>query len=436
MTQTNSLLTHAIFGHAGLKTRFDDDALVAALVRVEVALAEVQAELGLIPSPAALAIAALPRTHNVSASTLAEGVSQAGVPVPALVASLRQSLPEEAAEWLHFGATSQDVVDSALCLCYQAALEDIEKGLTALIDRLEELSLRHALTVMLGRTRGQLATPITFGLRVAQWAQPLIAMEAELPMLRRTALRVQLGGAAGSRMVMGDAGPEVARRLAVRLGLAKSAPWHTDRSGIRKIAWWLSELITATAKIGADVALLARGEIAEVSLAQGGRSSTMPHKSNPVIAEALQSLGAVAAATNAGLAASAVHSEERDGVNWPAEWALMPPLFEAVGAALSHTEKLLNSLDINKEAMAARIAETPEVKSEAAVFALAPLFGRSKASRLVAEALASDRPLLEALPNVPELDWAAALSEEAFTIPAAAVAEEIFAARATLPDHK
>ncbi|MEM1362206.1 MAG: lyase family protein [Pseudomonadota bacterium] len=435
MTGHSSLLTSAIFGHSGLKSRFEDDALIAAMVQVEVTLARVQAELGLIPVEAAQAIADLPKAHAVSSSALVAGVADAGVPVPALVASLRQSLSEDAADWLHFGATSQDIIDTALCLCYQAALQDLEAGLATVIDTLESLSRAHAETLMIGRTRGQLATPITFGLRAAQWAQPLISRELDLPGLRESALRVQLGGAAGSQMVLGEMGPEVSRLLAEQLGLAAASPWHTDRSGIRKLAQWLSDMIMSMAKIGADVALMARGEIAEVSLANGGGSSTMPHKSNPVIAEALQSLTAVAAATNAGLASAAVHTEERDGANWPVEWALMPPLFEAAGAAISHAQKLLGGLEVRADAMAARLAATPEVKAEAAVFALARRVGRSEASRLVTIALASDQPLRQALPEIPDLSWDEALSDRAFCAPAAVVAAEIFAKRQPSSDH-
>lgn len=429
MTRASGLLTDPIFGDPTIRAHFDDQAIMQAMVRVEAALACVQAELGVLPEAAARAISALPGRAEIQSTELVAGVANNGVPVPALVEALRAQLAPEAADWLHYGVTSQDVVDTALCLCYGAAVHDLEASLGAVIDALERQSRAHSETLMLARTRGQLATPITFGLRVAQWAQPLIALESELGPLRQTALRVQLGGASGSRNVFGDVGPQVAKRLAKALNLSDSAPWHSDRSGIGRMASWLARLITATAKIGTDVALLARGEIAELRPAAGGSSSTMPHKSNPVKAEALQSLAPIAVACEAGLTASSTHAEERDGAPWSVEWTLMPTIFEAAGAALAHAETLVGGLQVNTAAMRARIDSTPEVKAEAAVFALAPGRGRIEASRIVADILASGRPLVEALSEHADIDWGKVLADEAYTRPAAETATQIFASR-------
>lgn len=425
MTGGPHSLTGPLFGHAPSRAQFDDAAFARAMIRTEIALAQAQAGLGLVPESAASAIAQLPLTAPDTA--LAAGVANAGVPVPALLTHLRTHLPAPAADWLHHGATSQDIIDTAMCLCAQAALSDLGTALATLIDRLHTLSTAHADTLMLARTRGQLATPITFGLRVAHWAQPLIALDHQRARLATRALRVQLGGASGSLSSMGDHGPAIAARMAAQLALTDSPPWHTDRSGLRELAGWLVRLVTATGKIGRDVALMARGEIGEVRVAGGGGSSTMPHKSNPIAAETLQALVPLALGYDAGLAASALHAEERDGAAWPVEWALLPMLFETAGAALNHATALLAALQVDTAALRARATADPAVLAEAAVFALAPHLGRAEATRRVTAALATGQPLPQALGPQPGLDWDSALSDAAFTAPAARIAQRIFA---------
>lgn len=422
-------MTDAIFGNVTIRACLDDPALCSQMIRVEIALARAQAELGVIPAEAAGNIASRLSGASPDLDRLKTGVAEAGVPVPALVGALRAELRPEDADWLHYGATSQDIVDTAFCLCFGVALDHVETRLAQVIDTLYALANRHAETLMLARTRGQLATPITFGLRAAQWAQPLIALEAETPDVRSSSLRVQLGGASGSRSVFGDKGGDLAGLLARHLGLADSPPWHTDRSGLRRLANWLSRTTSATAKIGRDFALSARGEIGELRAAKGGGSSTMPHKSNPVTAEALQSLVAIGVACEAALAASGAHSEERDGALWPVEWVMMPLLFEATGAALDHAGKLLEGMQVEAETMNKRIDDFPEVRAEAAVFALAQKLGRVEASRLVAETLASGSDLTSLFELWPEADLEESLSDAAFAAPSAELVQRIFSQR-------
>ncbi len=424
-------LTQPIFGDQGIAACFRDAAMTAAMLRVEAALATAQAQVGVIPQAAAKEIAARATTLDVPSPALAQGVAKSGVPVPALVAHLKQALSAQSADWVHFGATSQDIVDTASTLCFGAALDQIAPALAALIDSLAQQSATYCDTVFLARTRGQLATPITFGLRIAQWAQPLIALEAELPELRSRALRIQLGGASGSRAMLGAAGADIAAAMARELGISDSAPWHTDRSGIRALSGWLDRLVAALSKIGADLALSSRGEVAEAYGGAGGGSSTMPHKSNPVTAEALQSLACLAQACAAGLGASAVHAEERDGRMWAVEWLLMPQMFEGAGAALHHAQGLCDTLRVREDAMLDRIAAVPEVMAEAAVFALAPSIGRQQAEACVKQALASGAGLKAGLAAQDHagVDWDQVLDPVACVPASAAVADQIFAAR-------
>ncbi|MEM9320496.1 MAG: lyase family protein [Pseudomonadota bacterium] len=421
-------LIDPIFGDATLRACFDDAALTAAMLQVEAALAQAQAELGIVPQSAAVEIASTCRSADIAARALAQGVARTGVPIPALLAELRGHLSPQAADWVHYGATSQDIVDTAFCLCYRAALTALEATLAEVIDQLQSISEKHRDTVMLARTRGQVATPITFGLRVANWAQPLIALEAELGALRSQVLCVQFGGASGSRSAGGQ-GAETTRLLGERLGLAEAPPWHSDRNAIRRLANALSRLIAAIAKMGRDLALLSRSEIAEIRLGDVGGSSTMPHKANPVGAEALQSIAAIAVACEAGLAASASHAEERDGAKWPVEWALMPSLFEATGAGLTRAYVLLGTLAVNPDAMQARADAASDVRAEAAVFALAPSLGRAEATKRVKAALSAGRDLSDLLAQSGLANSAEMLGDAAFTAPAAEVAADIFARR-------
>lgn len=421
-------MTRPILGDARIGARFDDAAFTRAMIAVEQALADVQGKLGIIPAEAAFEISELSGA-SVSAGTLDAGVAQTGVPVPALVAAMRQYLSPGAADWLHYGATSQDIVDSAMCLCASHALADLSQSLADIIDTLHVESEAQGNVLMLARTRGQLATPITFGLRIAQWAQPLIRLENELPDLRAVVLAVQYGGASGSRSANGLDGAAISNALAAALGLSAAPPWHTDRSGFRQMSGWLLRFIQALAKFGGDLALSGRGEIAEVRAGEGGGSSTMPHKSNPVRAEALATVAHVATSCDAGLAASAIHAEERDGAMWAVEWALLPQMFELAGAAVSHAGALITDMTADTSAMQGRIDAQPAVLSEAAVFALSATLGRVKAMAAVKEALAIGASLETLLikhlgPLGPKV-----LDPSRFIEPAQKVAAEIFAQR-------
>lgn len=426
----HTYMTAPIFGDDEMSAVFSNDAMTRNMLLFEAALAQSQVVTTLVPKDAADVIAAVARQCTIPAAHLEGGVMSAGVPVPALVGALRDAVGTPHADYVHYGATSQDVLDTAYVLAFRQALQQLEHRLSHLLDGLEAESRRHAETPMLGRTRSQLATPITFGLRVAQWAQPLISLDAELPSIRSRALRIQFGGASGNQSAVAPHGATIARGLARELDLENSPPWHTDRSGLHTLAGWLTRLVAGLGKIGRDLGLAARNEIAEARAGGGGGSSTMPHKSNPVTSEALQALTVAAQTYAAGVVASAVHDEERDGVAWALEWLFLPQLFGAAGAALHHASTLIETLKPDRAAMAARIEDVPAVMAERAVFSLAPSLGRAKANALVKSALAADRPFREALSRAaPEIDWVAALDLRTEIAASRQVAAEIFALR-------
>lgn len=430
-----SLLDSAIygaqFGDAELSEIFSDSSDARRMVQFESSLAKVQGRLGVIPEDAALGIAQGLESFVPDLETLAQGVQSSGVPVPALVAQLRKSLPDAHGQWLHWGATSQDVLDTALILACADALALFESRLGAVIDMLAAKSKAYAELVMAARTRGQLATPITLGLRIAKWAQPLIDLEAALPELRATVLAVQFGGASGANTAIAPHGADIADGLALDLGLTSAPPWHVNRNRMLDMAHWLCKLAVALAKISGDLILQMRSEIHEVKAGQGGGSSTMPQKSNPVGPETIRVLATLVQAAHGGLLATADHAEERDGGRWPVEWATIPQMFIASGSALGHMHALAETLVANEARIAEIIDETPGLMAEQASFVLAAHMPRPKAQQLVKEAVKMGGPLGEALSKLSDapIAWDDALDPASVVPSCRSLAAQIFAAR-------
>ncbi|MEM1272790.1 MAG: lyase family protein [Pseudomonadota bacterium] len=411
----------SLFGDQELQALLSDDAFVSHMVAVERALARVQGKLSVIPEDAAAAIDQGLQSLNVDPARLAQATASSGVPVPGLLAVLRSHLPPDARDWLHWGATSQDIVDTANALGLSRATEVIKGRTTALCATLRDTAIAHEATLMAGRTRAQLATPTTFGLRVATWAKPLLAAEKNPP----DNLGVQFGGAVGSRAVVAPHGFEISKLLATEMGMVDASPWHTDRSKLYEIAHWISRLSNGLTKMASDIILLSRSEIAELSIGSGGGSSTMPHKSNPVAAEAILTLNRLVQIACAGLAQP--HTEDRDGAAWAAEWALIPQMVISTGAALRHAASLLHGLTVNTEKMRATISAQPSVMAEQVTMALAQDIGREKAQELVKAALARALPFDVALRDVvpPSFDLPAALLPEAAIAPSIEVMRSI-----------
>ena len=403
----------ALLQDAGVAGLIDDAAQVQAMVAVEAALARVQGRLGVIPAASAGAIEAALQGFAPDLDDLAAGTRAAGVPVPALVAQLRRAVGEPAAGHVHFGATSQDVSDTALVLQVRTALDVLDGRLDALCRTLAGLADAHRATPMLARTRFQPAVPTTFGLKAAGWLAPLIRHRRRLEELRPRLLVVGFGGAAGNLAALGDRGVAVMEALAAELGLGcPPLPWHGARDNLVEVANWLALLTGSLGKFGFDILLLAQGEVGEVREAEGGGSSTMPQKANPVRAEALVTL----ARRNAGLIGT-MHqtmlcAHERDGSTWALEWATLPEMLNGAGAALDHAARLAATMQVEPKRMRSNLDATNGlVLAEAAAFALAEHVPRPEAQALVkqacAEAVAENRGLIEVLRGLSDapVDW-------------------------------
>jgi 3-carboxy-cis,cis-muconate cycloisomerase len=392
-----------------------DAAQARAMVAFEAALARVQGRLGVIDGTAAARIDAALAGFEPDLADLARGTAAAGVPIPALVAQLRRAVGGSAATFVHWGATSQDVVDTSLALQLREVLAVLEARLAGLAEALARLAEAHRATPMVARTRFQQALPTTFGLKAAGWLAPLPRHRARLAELRPRLLAVQLGGAAGNLAALGGRGVAVMEALARELGLACPAmPWHSQRDTLGELAAWLALVSGSLGKIGLDVLLLAQNEVGEVREAEGGGSSTMPQKSNPVRAEALVALARRNATLVGAVHQAALHAHERDGAAWQLEWATLPEMASITAAALAHTGRLAATLVVDAPRMRAVLDATGGLLlAEAVSFALSEHLPRAQAQDLVKaackEALASGRDLIEVVAERTQtpVDWAA-----------------------------
>jgi 3-carboxy-cis,cis-muconate cycloisomerase len=408
----DSAIFGELFGDAELAALFDDDAVLRSMLRVEAALAAAQAAEGLIPEEAAVEIGRMAEAARIEPAALAAGTARDGVPVPALLAGLRAGLTEAAAGWLHWGATSQDIVDTGLMLRLRPALALLDARLRALTATLGGLAEAHAQTPMAGRSYGQVAVPTSFGAVIAGWGWPLIAHAERLEALRRRLLCVSLGGAAGTLSAMGGRGAAVRARLAGALDLADPGhSWHGARDAVAELAGWTTGLTVALGRMGEDVWLMTQSGIEELRLAGGG-SSTMPHKNNPVGPSVLVALARAAVALNSGLQGAALHRQQRDGGAWFTEWLLLPQVILGSGRALATAQQLLATLTPDPARMAANLeGDLGLIHAEALTFALARHMPRPAAqariSELCAEARATATPLPQVaareLPDLPSL---------------------------------
>jgi len=361
----------------------DDRAWVQAMLDVESALARVEAEHGVIPASAAEVIVAGCDAALFDLDELGRAARAGGNPVIPLVATLRASLPEPARDWVHFGATSQDVLDTAAMLLVARSLPVIDADLGKLAAGCAALAETHRSTPMAGRTLLQHALPITFGQKAAGWLVAVLDVRARLAGVAPR-LAVQLGGAAGTLASLGDAGPVVLRALGDALGLAEPVlPWHTDRTRVVEIAAALGLVSGAGGKIAWDVALMMQTEVDEVRepAAPGrGGSSTLPHKRNPVGAAAVGAAERQAAAVVGMLLAGMVQEHERAVGAWQAEWQAIGALLRLAGGIAARVRETVVGLDVSREAMARNLALTGGVLlSERVVLALSPGLGRPAA---------------------------------------------------------
>ncbi len=347
-----------ILARGPVRTAVGDRSWLTALLEVEVALARVQADVGLIAPDAAAAIAAAAHPDRFDIGALGRAAAGPGNPVLPLVEALRAAVPAAAAGSVHKGATSQDVVDTAAMLVAHRALGPLLADLAGAADAAAGLARRYRDAPMAGRTLLQRAEPVTIGFTAAGWLAGLDEAAGLLAGVRDTRLAVQLGGSVGTLAAYGDDGPALPGRLAERLGLAAAPlPWHTNRVRIGELAGALGTAAGAIGKVARDVTLLAQSEVAEVAEGRPGRSSAMPHKRNPVAAVSAIACAAQAPGLVATLLTAMVQEYGRAAGAWHAEWRPLRELLTAVGAAAAWLRDCLTGLRVDEAAAAAKLGD-------------------------------------------------------------------------------
>ena len=335
-----------LLGDEEVSAYFSEDADIRAMLAFETALAKAEARHGVVPQEAARRIAEVCAAFQPDIASLKTATAMDGVVVPDLVKQLRKAVGGEAAQHVHFGATSQDVIDTALALrlrniltLFGARLERLGRTFAALEDRFGTNRL-------MGRTRMQAAIPIAAGDRLAVWNGLVDRALARLDGVRQANLILSLAGPAGTSDKFGAEIGNVRETLAglLQLSVPDYVP-HAARDRIVLLGNWLSEVTGALGKIGQDVALMAQNEIGEIQLSGAGGSSAMAHKQNPVLAEVLVTLARYNAVQVSGLHQALIHEQERSGAAWTLEWLILPQMLNAAGTALVHAQAMLDAVE-------------------------------------------------------------------------------------------
>ncbi len=377
-----------LFSAPTMSAAFSPEAHVRGMLAFEAALARAEARAGIIPQEAATVIAANCREELFDVAALYREAAMAGTPAIPLVRMLTARVEGDAQKFVHWGATSQDTIDTALMLQIRDGLDLLVAGLLGVCAACATLAEQHRRTLMVGRTLLQQALPITFGLKAARWLALTVRQVHALRERRKRTLAVQLGGASGTLASFGDKGLQVVELLAEELALpTPDLPWHTERDRIAEIAASLGVVAGAMAKIAGDVALLAQteiGEVAEGAAPGKGGSSAMPQKHNPVdVTSALASARLALGMVPVILSAMAQEHERAVG-GWQAEWAAIPDLFKFTSSAVERVRDAVVGLQIDPTRMSANLDLTRGlIMAESLTMALALHVGKPEAYRIV-----------------------------------------------------
>jgi 3-carboxy-cis,cis-muconate cycloisomerase len=391
MSTSLSPLLAPLLSSAAMRAVCDDAAYLQHMLDFESALARAQAAVGVIPQSAVAPIAAACRAEAFDLPALAEAATRSGNLAIPLVKALTASVAKasaEAARYVHWGATSQDVIDTATMLGLRAAIDALLVDLDRAIAGFAGLARRHRDTAMVARTWLQHALPMPFGLKLAEYAAALHRSKARLKRLDAEALALQFGGAAGTLAALGDKGLEVAEKLAAELELPlPEAPWHTHRDRIAEAASVFAILAGSCGKIARDVSLLMQTDVAEAFEPAGedrGGSSTMPHKRNPVACAAALAAATMAPNLAATIFAAGVQDHERSAGPWHAEWPTLPTLQLVTSGALAAMVDIAQGLEVDAARMRVNLDATHGlIMAEAVTMALAEKIGKNDAHHLI-----------------------------------------------------
>lgn len=416
----DSLIFRDFYSTDAMRAIFDDRHLVQCWLDVEAALARAQAGLNVIPQSAAAEITRQATAEGIDYEKLRTGTNLVGYPILPLVRQLAARCAGDAGRYVHWGATTQDIMDTGNVLQLRASLTLIEQAIHHLITALAKLAQTHRDTVMAGRTHGQHALPVTFGFKVAVWIDELERHVERFAQCRPRLLRCSFNGAAGTLASLGDQGWAVHQALAAELDLAPAAiAWHTARDSFGEFVA-LCGLLTATlGKLAREVAVLQQNEFGEVEepFVHGkGSSSTMPQKRNPILCEAVIGIAQLTRQQVPSMLSAMQPEHERAMGEWHVEWDLLPHVCQLTGAALQHSVAIFDGLVVHPEQMRQNLDLTNgQIVAEAVMMHLGQFIGRQQAHDVVydacAKALVENRSLYHILAAMPEIT--AVVSDEA-----------------------
>ncbi len=393
----------------------DDVAYLQHMLDFEAALARAEAATGVIPASAAGPIAKACKANSFDLAALAEAATRSGNLAIPLVQALTAEVAKadaDAARYVHWGATSQDVIDTAGMLTLRAAIDALLPDLDRAIAGFAKLARQHRNTAMVARTWLQHALPMPFGLKLAEYAAALHRSRIRVQRLRNEGLALQFGGAAGTLAALGDKGMVVAEKLAQQLELPlPDAPWHTHRDRLAEAASIFAVLTGTCGKIARDISLMMQTDVAEAFEPSGegrGGSSTMPHKRNPVAAATALAAATMAPNLAATIFAAQVQDHERSAGPWQAEWPTLPSLLLVTSGALAAIVDIAEGLEVDAARMRVNLDATGGlIMAEAVTMALAGKIGKSKAHHVVEaaskKAVAGKNALREVLIKDPDV---------------------------------
>ncbi|MGY6555682.1 MAG: class-II fumarase/aspartase family protein [Wenzhouxiangella sp.] len=377
-----------MFSAESMRDVFSDRSCFEAWILVEIALVRAQVRVNIIPPGVDEVLAAIGANNCLNVATMKADFDRVGFPILPFVKQLTQACDEETARWVHYGATTQDVLDTGTVLQIRSALVLVEQDLDVIIGALSAQAQRHRETVMAGRTFQQLAAPITLGYKLAVWLDELLRHRERLEQLKPRILVAQLAGAVGTFATLGDKGPEVLRAFAKELDLGVPAiTWHTARDGWAELVNLWALLGATLAKIANEIAILMRSEIGELSepFETGrGASTTLPQKRNPISCEPIIAISH-RLREMAGSQMSAMIQEHERGVGqMHIEWMVVPESFILLSGSLKHARFILENLVVDSDAMRRNLdLQGGLIMSEAVMMGLAPLVGKAQAHHLV-----------------------------------------------------
>jgi 3-carboxy-cis,cis-muconate cycloisomerase len=419
-TALDSAILGDIFSTADMRRVFSDETRIACYLEFEAALARVQARLGIIPAQAADEIVRKCKVENIDFAKLKRQTERIGYPVLPVVQQIVALCADGLGEWCHWGATTQDITDTATVMQIRMGLDLVEKDMNAISASLAELARRYRDTPMAGRSNLQQAVPITFGFKAASLLAAMQRHRARLKELRPRVLVGEFGGAAGTLSSLGTEGLKVQSALMAELGLGEpEIAWHTVRDRIAEVGCFLGLVTGTLGKLSMDVKLLMQTEVAEVFEPfhdARGSSSTMPQKRNPISCLYIHSTAALVRQNAAALMEAAVADHERSTGPWEIEWIALPEIFLLAAGCLAQSRDLAAGLQVDEQRMRQNLDLTQGmIVSEAVMMALGPRLGRQRAHDLVYDVCrkvsATGRPLADLLAEDAEISQHATRAE-------------------------